>query len=303
MAIFFYKEFGELGYLASYSQHGFYMNGLYWSTVEHYYQAQKFNDKEIQKRIRLAKTPKEASKIGRDRNLPLRTDWEEVKEKIMYNAVLLKFKSHPDIALKLINTGDECIVEETVKENFWGCGPYKDGKNIFGKILCLVRKELKKEVFGMKKYYISKEGYKKLYEQYLDIDRQITITNKQIGESVKRDNDLRENPEFMQLRVKAMYELPQKKEALWDKYESAIIIEDMEEYKGFNGSTVIIGCNVLLMIENEKEQYFISGTDEGDIDKGIMSCNAPMAEAILNKNVGDRILFNNFYIDILKVWI
>lgn len=303
MTIFFYKEFGELGYLSSYSQHGFYANGLYWSTVEHYFQAQKFYDKEIQERIRLASTPKEASKIGRDRTLPLRSDWEQVKEKIMYDAVLFKFKAHIDIALKLINTGNECIIEETVKENFWGCGPYKDGKNAYGKILCLVRKELEKEVFGMKKYYISKKGYESLYEQYLDIDRQIAMINKQIGESVKRDNDLSRKPELMQLRVKAMYELPHKKEELWNKYENAIIIENMDEYKNFNGSKVIIGCNVLLMLDDEEIEYFIAGTDEGDIDNGIMSCSAPIAEAIINKNVGDIIQYNDFYIEILKVWI
>lgn len=303
MAIFFYKEFGELGYLASYSNHGFYADGLYWSTVEHYYQAQKFYDKEIKERVRLALTPKEASNIGRDRSLALRPDWEQIKEKVMYDAVLLKFQTHEDIALKLINTGNECIIEETVKENFWGCGPYKDGKNAFGKILCLVREELQKEVLGMKKYYISENGYENLYEQYLDIDRQITITNKQIGESVKRDNDLRENPEFIQLRVKAMYELPHKKQELWNKYQNAIIIENMDEYKNFDGNTVIRGCNVLLMFDDEEVEYFISGTDEGDIDRGIISCSAPLAEAILNKNVGDRILFNNFYIEILKVWI
>ena len=52
MAIYFYKEFGELGYLATYSNHGFYKDGIYWKTSEHYYQAHKFNDKNIQKKIR-----------------------------------------------------------------------------------------------------------------------------------------------------------------------------------------------------------------------------------------------------------
>lgn len=303
MTIFFYKEFGVLGYLASYSNHGFYAKGLYWSTVEHYYQAQKFFDEKIQERIRLSQTPKEASTIGRDRTLPLRSDWEQVKESIMYDSVLLKFKSHPDIASKLINTGNEYIIEETTKENYWGCGSNKDGKNAFGKILCLVRDELKRGVFGVKKYYISKKGYENLYEQYLDIDRQISILNKQIGESVKRDNDLRENPEFMQLRVKAMYELPHKKQELWNKYERAIIIENTDEYKNFDGTIVIIGCNVLLIIDDEEVEYFIAGTDQGNIDEGIMSCSAPIAEAILNRNVGNKILFNDFYIEIVKVWI
>lgn len=143
MAIYFYKEFGELGYLASYSEHGFYKDGIYWKTVEHYYQAQKFEDVEIRKKICDAETPKLASEIGRSRKYKLRSDWNQVKNKIMYEAVLAKFLYHPDIAEKLKETGSEEIVEATTKENYWGCGPNGDGKNIFGKILCYVREELK----------------------------------------------------------------------------------------------------------------------------------------------------------------
>ena len=43
----FYKEFGNLGYLANYSHHGFYKDGIFYKTAEHYYQASKFNDLEI----------------------------------------------------------------------------------------------------------------------------------------------------------------------------------------------------------------------------------------------------------------
>lgn len=62
----------------------------------------------------------------------------------MYDAVLAKFLAHPYLAEKLLATGNEEIVEETVKENYWGCGPKKDGLNMYGKILCKVREYLKK---------------------------------------------------------------------------------------------------------------------------------------------------------------
>ena len=71
----FYKEFGEYGYLATYSNHGFFKDGIYWKTSEHYYQAQKFVEPEVKLKIANAKTPKIASTIGRDRNLNLRSDW------------------------------------------------------------------------------------------------------------------------------------------------------------------------------------------------------------------------------------
>lgn len=94
------------------------------------------------KKIINASTPKEASNIGRDRQYKIKSDWNEIKKKVMYNAVYEKFKAHPDIAQKLLNTGCEEIIEETVKENYWGCGPNRDGENNYGKILCQVRKEL-----------------------------------------------------------------------------------------------------------------------------------------------------------------
>ena len=47
----FYKEFGELGYLANYSNHGFTKDGVFYKTVEHYYQSEKFDDPEIKNKI------------------------------------------------------------------------------------------------------------------------------------------------------------------------------------------------------------------------------------------------------------
>ena len=44
MAIEFYKEFGDLGYLANYSNHGFYKNGIYYKTVEHFKKKQCSSD-------------------------------------------------------------------------------------------------------------------------------------------------------------------------------------------------------------------------------------------------------------------
>lgn len=145
MEIRFYKEFGEYGYLATYSNYGFFDNGIYYKTSEHYYQSKKFLDNDIVNKIINAKTPKEASLIGRDRNNKIREDWKYIKQDVMYNAVLLKFRANKDIRKKLIETGDAYIIEETVKENYWGCGKNKDGFNYYGKILCKVREVLKNE--------------------------------------------------------------------------------------------------------------------------------------------------------------
>lgn len=143
MAIYFYKEFGELGYLASYSLHGFYKDGIYWRTTEHFYQAHKFEDEQVRQRIINAQTPKEASRIGRSKEYKIKDNWDDIRAEVMYEAVLLKFQEHADIREKLCSTGEEEIIEKTTKENYWGCGPKCDGTNMYGKILCQVREVLK----------------------------------------------------------------------------------------------------------------------------------------------------------------
>lgn len=154
----------------------------------------------------------------------------------------------------------------------------------------------------MERYYITKAGYQQLYEDYLNVDNEITAANKMMGESVKRDNDLRENPEFMELRVKAMYELPAKKQTLWDKYSSAIIIEETEEYLQFDGKSVIRGSKVKLNFDGEDIcEYQIRGSDEGNLDNGILSCDAPMAQALLGNKLGTVVKFNGMSIEILKI--
>ena len=80
--------------------------------------------------------------MGRNRNLPLRKDWEEVKDGIMKKAVLEKFKQNKEICKVLFSTGEENIVERTTNDYYWGCGKDGSGKNMLGIILMEVRKEL-----------------------------------------------------------------------------------------------------------------------------------------------------------------
>ena len=84
MTIEFYKEFGELGYLANYSNYGFVKDGIYYKTVEHYYQSEKFDNKELKTKIINAKTPKEASIIGRDRSNKRKDNFKQIKKQALY---------------------------------------------------------------------------------------------------------------------------------------------------------------------------------------------------------------------------
>jgi N-glycosidase YbiA len=140
MPIYFYSTRDTYGCFSNFSAHGFELDGSYWKTSEHYFQAQKFaGHPEHLEAIRIAKTPKDAALRGRERNRPLRADWESVKDDVMRKAVLKKFETHEDIKEILLSTDSEELVEKTTGDYYWGCGTNGTGKNMLGKILMETR--------------------------------------------------------------------------------------------------------------------------------------------------------------------
>ncbi|MFO5494776.1 MAG: NADAR family protein [Cuspidothrix sp.] len=146
MTIYFYKVCQPYGCFSNFSPHGIEMEGIYWPTVEHYYQGQKFvgtTDASIIPLIHDAPTPEEAAALGRCPSRRLRPDWELVKTQVMRVGVLQKFITHPDIREILLITGDEMLIENSPTDYFWGCGANHTGENHLGKILMSVRAEIR----------------------------------------------------------------------------------------------------------------------------------------------------------------
>lgn len=140
MTIYFYSESEKpYGCFSNFSPHGFKLDELWWATSEHYFQAQKFAGTEHVEVIRLAKTPGDAANMGRSRDRPLRPDWESIKEDVMQQGLLCKFKTHQDLGKILLSTGDKLIVEKADHDYYWGCGADGSGKNRLGEILMKVR--------------------------------------------------------------------------------------------------------------------------------------------------------------------
>ncbi len=139
MTIAFYGTKGTYGCFSNFSRHGFELDGVYWRTSEHYFQAQKFVGTHHADEIQGAATPKQAANMGRERKRPLRADWELVKEDVMRRGVRKKFETHDDIRAVLLATGDEQIVENAPGDYYWGCGADGSGKNRLGVILMEVR--------------------------------------------------------------------------------------------------------------------------------------------------------------------
>ncbi|WP_224815351.1 NADAR family protein [Hasllibacter sp. MH4015] len=141
--IYFYAQTDPYAEFSNFAPFGVEMDGVYWRTVEHYFQAMKFHDAAYRDRIRSASKPKDAKALGMTRAIPLRSDWEEVKDDIMYSAVSCKFRTHPGPRDLLLGTGDARIVENAISDYYWGGGQDGSGLNKLGEILMRVRDELR----------------------------------------------------------------------------------------------------------------------------------------------------------------
>ena len=113
--------------------------GLVYPTVEHAYQACKSTDNSIRKVIQNALTSQEAKALGKQINI--RTDWDEVKLKIMEELLRLKF-SNREISNLLLLTGNEELIEGNWwGDTYWGiCNGI--GENHLGKLLMKIRENL-----------------------------------------------------------------------------------------------------------------------------------------------------------------
>ena len=99
--------------------------------------------------IRESKTALDATRRGRDRLTLVRYDWDEIKGEVMLPIVREKFKQNPDLAEKLLATGNAYLIEGNYwHDNYFGictckeCHHKGEGKNVLGRILMQVRDEL-----------------------------------------------------------------------------------------------------------------------------------------------------------------
>ncbi|AMV24280.1 Swarming motility protein YbiA [Gemmata sp. SH-PL17] len=91
----------------------------------------------------MCKRPSDAANMGRSRKLPLRRDWESVKDQIMLDALRAKFTQHDDLKAILLGTGDAKLVEHTANDSYWADGGDGGGKNRLGQLLMRLREELR----------------------------------------------------------------------------------------------------------------------------------------------------------------
>ena len=138
------REFqGQYRFLSNFWRAEVAYEGNIYPTVEHAYQAAKSLDPKFRAKVLLCETPGRAKRIGKQ--AILRSNWNREKYSIMHQLVYQKFKNNPDLQKKLLDTRDDVLQEGNEwGDTYWGIDLKTfTGENNLGKILMLVRKELK----------------------------------------------------------------------------------------------------------------------------------------------------------------
>lgn len=139
-------------------------------------------------------------------------------------------------------------------------------------------------------YYITRKGLNALTQKKKELAKALEEATRAMGHSASLDNDLRENPEFLQLRTKVTYELPKKINDLESVICLAKLIEEADYLRRQEFHEIMPGMEVELETEHgEIRVHSILGYEEGDPKKGIVSYLSPVGEKLLYKSIGDEI--------------
>jgi len=133
-------------------------NNINYNCCEQYMMAQKaklFGDDKTYVLIINEPNPQKQQSLGRLISNFDQKIWDKNKEKIVYNANLLKFSQHNDLKKRLIATNQKFLVEASPYDLIWGVGLSANndlilneknwrGKNLLGKILMKIRENILK---------------------------------------------------------------------------------------------------------------------------------------------------------------
>jgi len=127
--------FGEFSAFAPYPIG---LEGKTWPTIEHYFQAHRFDSEKLKEEIRRARSPREAAEIARAQREKQRRDWNRIKVETMRESLAAKFRQHPSLMALLLGTGTSVIREHTLDDDYWGDGGDGCGKNMMAVFVNIV---------------------------------------------------------------------------------------------------------------------------------------------------------------------
>lgn len=141
--VFFYEQ--DFYVLSNFSAFNVNVFGRDFPTAEHAYHWRKFCDKEatIACIIRLARSAHEAFKLAEQHRDKQHKNWNAIRLFEMRLILRAKAEQHEYVRRKLLATGDRELIENSWRDDFWGWGENRDGKNMLGKLWMEIRAELR----------------------------------------------------------------------------------------------------------------------------------------------------------------
>ncbi len=138
---FYPREFYPLDNFSSFKVK---VNGYLYSSLEEAFQSMLFlpDHKEISEQIKNSYSAHEAQKIMHENINKVKYSKEE-KLVLMEKLLKLKIEQNPYVLKKLLETKNYTIMEDSPKDNYWGCGINREGENNLGKLWMKLREEYK----------------------------------------------------------------------------------------------------------------------------------------------------------------
>ena len=140
-AVYFYTPAFDA--LNNFSAHTIEIWGRHFPTAEHAYQWKKMSElqPEVAQKILEAGSPEVAQQIAHRHNNLVPKEWHGKKTAVMKGILRAKLAQHEDVREVLKRTGTRRIVENSPMDDFWGCGPKGDGKNMMGVLWMKIRSD------------------------------------------------------------------------------------------------------------------------------------------------------------------
>jgi transcription elongation factor GreA len=138
----------------------------------------------------------------------------------------------------------------------------------------------------MKKFPMTGRGYSNLEEELRrlkSVERPAVI---RALEAARELGDIAENAEYHAAKERQAY-VEGRVAELEDKLSRADVIDVSK----LSGKAIKFGAKVSLADEEteEKSTYQLVGTDESDVNAGLLSITSPLARALIGKTVGDSV--------------
>lgn len=148
LQVFFYEQ--DFYVLSNFSAFNLRWKGRTFPTSEHAYHWEKFPQETrdeagvyVRDAIWHAPSAHEAFKLAEKWKALRRSDWDDVKVDLMRDLLRAKAEQHEYVRRKLLATGDRELIEDSWRDDFWGWGPDRNGRNELGRLWMEIRAEFR----------------------------------------------------------------------------------------------------------------------------------------------------------------